>query len=562
MLQPQQVLHQRYQLQKKLGQNAGRQTWLAMDLETQPSESVIVKLLAFNPQMQWEDLKLFEREGQVLKHLSHPRIPQYRDYFSLDKQAGSGLPWFGLVQEYIPGASVQQLLEEGKRFTETQVRQITTEVLEILTYLHALSPPVLHRDIKPSNLIWGEDEKVYLVDFGAVQDQTAAEGVTFTVVGTTGYAPLEQFWGKAVPASDLYALGATLIHLATGTAPADLPQRQMRVQFSDRVSLNSTFIRWIEALTEPELAQRYSSASQALEDLKADRAPSASLPAIRKPKGSRIRLKKSPSRLLIKIPARGASYRNAIKLGTGQILRGLLPIFLALLPIFILRLVLGDLPDAFNSGHPSFFAWLAVTVLLFWLGTIEARILAKVKSQRGQEKLAELGVKMIRKASLVAGFGVVLGAVIFGLLFSILNSSFKAGNPLFFVQLAITVILCWLLTKLPTLVKTASNELIFYLFGHHRIAVDSYKFLIERQLLNICYERHVIATSDIQNIKNIPFKEIAIRTEQERCVFGEELTEPERDWIVQEIYDWLELNQSVVNSSANSCSYTKSPPNR
>jgi len=63
MLQLPDVVHQRYQLQQKLGQNASRQTWLAMDLSAQPSQPVILKLLAFNPQMQWEDLKLFEREA-------------------------------------------------------------------------------------------------------------------------------------------------------------------------------------------------------------------------------------------------------------------------------------------------------------------------------------------------------------------------------------------------------------------------------------------------------------------------------------------------------------------
>lgn len=72
MLQLPDVVHQRYQLQQKLGQNASRQTWLAMDLSAQPSQPVILKLLAFNPQMQWEDLKLFEREAQVLQQLQHP----------------------------------------------------------------------------------------------------------------------------------------------------------------------------------------------------------------------------------------------------------------------------------------------------------------------------------------------------------------------------------------------------------------------------------------------------------------------------------------------------------
>ncbi|HEY9299687.1 MAG TPA: serine/threonine-protein kinase, partial [Phormidium sp.] len=72
MLQVQQVLQGRYQLKQKLGQNAGRQTWLAEDLQTKTSEKVIVKLLAFGGDILWDDLKLFEREAQILKHLKHP----------------------------------------------------------------------------------------------------------------------------------------------------------------------------------------------------------------------------------------------------------------------------------------------------------------------------------------------------------------------------------------------------------------------------------------------------------------------------------------------------------
>ncbi len=259
MLQAQQVLHDRYQLKQKLGQNAGRQTWLAEDVGVSPAELVVVKLLAFGGEVQWDDLKLFEREAQVLKQLNHPRIPKYRDYFHIDERS----LWFGLVQEYIPGSSLREQLHQGKRFTTKQVRQIAVEVLKILEFLHQLNPAVLHRDIKPSNLIWGEDEQIYLVDFGAVQDRAAKEGATFTVVGTYGYAPMEQFGGRAVPASDLYALGATLIHLLTGTAPADLPQRNLRICFEDQVSLSPGVVSWIQKLTEPAPEQRFNSASVA-----------------------------------------------------------------------------------------------------------------------------------------------------------------------------------------------------------------------------------------------------------------------------------------------------------
>lgn len=263
MLQPQQVLQDRYQLQQQLGENAIRQTWLAQDLETK--DLIVVKLLAFGGNVQWQELKLFEREAQILKQLEHPRITKYRDYFAIDDQT----LWFGLVKDYVPGKSFQELLKEGKRFTESEIKQVAREVLQVLVYLHGLNPPVLHRDIKPSNLIWGEDEQVYLVDFGAVQDKGAVEGGTFTVVGTYGYAAMEQFGGRAVPASDLYALGATLIHLLTGVSPAELPTRNLKIQFRDRVSINThpSFLAWLEKLTHPALERRFQKAQAALNAL-------------------------------------------------------------------------------------------------------------------------------------------------------------------------------------------------------------------------------------------------------------------------------------------------------
>lgn len=365
MLQAGQVLHERYQLKQKLGQNAGRQTWLAEDLAAQPAgfplvgAPVIVKLLSFGGDVQWDDLKLFEREAQVLKQLSHPRIPKYRDYFSIDDRT----LWFGLVQEYIPGSSFKELLNQGIKFTEKELRKIAEEILKILVYLHELNPPVLHRDIKPSNLIRGEDKRVYLVDFGAVQDKAAAEGATFTVVGTYGYAPVEQFGGRAVPASDLYALGATLIHLATGTSPADLPQRDMRIQFSDRVSLSPSFSSWIGHLTEPALERRFRSAGEALAALQSGFTAQSSSQLtnsphtgkIRPPRSTRAVVNKSPDILEIIIPQRIRNTQNQLinyscylLLILGDIaafIAGIISVFilfcLPLLALFLLTPVLG-----------------------------------------------------------------------------------------------------------------------------------------------------------------------------------------------------------------------------
>ncbi len=267
MLEPQAIVNQRYQLERQLGQNAGRETWLAKDLQKE-NELVVVKLLAFGGNVQWEDLKLFEREATVLKALDHPRIPKYRDYFSIDDRS----LWFGLVQEYIQGDSLREHIAKGHKFTEVQVKKIAIAILEILIYLHELSPQVLHRDIKPSNLIWTGNERevpnIYLVDFGAVQDRASAEGKSFTVVGTYGYAPMEQYGGRAVAASDLYALGATLIYLLTGISPAELPQDDdARIIFSDRTGITPHFLQWIQKLVEPTVKKRYASAKLALQAL-------------------------------------------------------------------------------------------------------------------------------------------------------------------------------------------------------------------------------------------------------------------------------------------------------
>ncbi|MCA1990938.1 MAG: serine/threonine protein kinase [Coleofasciculus sp. S288] len=438
MLQIGQVLCDRYQLKQQLGHNAGRQTWLAEDLAQDSTEPVILKLLAFGDQVQWDNLRLFEREANVLKQLNHPQIPKYRDYFSIDDR----ILWFGLVQEYIPGSSLKELLIQGRKFSEKDVRKIATDVLQILTYLHELSPTVLHRDIKPSNLILGQDKNIYLVDFGAVQDRAAAEGATFTVIGTYGYAPMEQFGGRAVPASDLYALGATLIHLATGISPAELPQRNMRIQFSDRVSLSPHFIRWIEALIEPDVEQRLSTARQALNALNSRLAPNSFLP-VQQPHGSRIQLKKSTRQLEINIPGRGIQASD--------------------------------------------------TFLLLWLG-------------------------------MWYGF-----TIPFGLL----------ASPF--------ILLFWVAGLMPL------GMLMLPAFGTTYIRFDRNTFVMEWTLLGWRYRRHQGKTSAIHKVRtnrestsinNKPLITVAIQAGAQDYKFGAmapPLAEVERDWLVQEIKDWLEL---------------------
>lgn len=345
MLEVGQILSDRYQLQTQVGRNAGRQTWLAIDQQHPNQEKVIIKLLTFGGDVQWQDLKLFEREAQTLKQLDHPYIPRYRDYFAIDDRS----LWFGLVQDYIPGTSLKNLLDQGTHFSELEIRAIATQILQILIYLHHLTPPILHRDIKPSNLIQAPNGKIYLVDFGAVQDKAIAEGSTLTVVGTYGYCPLEQFGGKACPASDLYALGATLIHLLTGVAPAELPTENLQLQFRHLVNIDDALANWLERLVEPAVEKRPAIAQEALDLL--NRRVVSSTPQgkirIRQPWDSPIVLHREPHRLEITMPPR--KLRSAKDYGHLAVVVGSSCAFLVLflvdtsltMSLFLLWVVLG-----------------------------------------------------------------------------------------------------------------------------------------------------------------------------------------------------------------------------
>ncbi|MEP0872322.1 serine/threonine protein kinase [Trichocoleus desertorum AS-A10] len=300
---PNPVLGDRYEIQKQLGKNSGRRTLLARDLQTQGF--VVIKLLSFDNETEWDDLKLFEREADTLKNLSHPAIPQYLNSFELNLRNGKG---FALIQTYVHGKSLETLLQGGKTLTEAQAKQVAKALLEILVYLHGQQPPVIHRDIKPKNILLTDTSgdrpiQVYLVDFGSVRAATPEENTNFTVVGTYGYMPPEQFSGRAIAASDLYSLGATLITLVTGTHPSSLPRRGSRIDFGQVADLSPAFADWLSWMTESSLERRLTSAQAALQALEQGQTRNAAVAVVAKPADSKVALSKDAKALEIIMPA-------------------------------------------------------------------------------------------------------------------------------------------------------------------------------------------------------------------------------------------------------------------
>ena len=235
--QPQEIIHQKYRITGILDKGGVAITYSAVNLET--DFSVAIKVISLKQLNDWKQIELFEREAEVLQKLNHPAIPQYIDYFNIETETDKA---FYLVQQLAPGKSLAQLVESGWRVSEEEVKNIAKQILSILSYLHSLEPPVIHRDIKPSNLIRDNDGKIYLVDFGAVQNtyyNTLTQGST--VVGTYGYMAPEQFRGQALPATDLYSLGATLLYLLTHRSPAELPQDTLKLDFRNSVDISESF---------------------------------------------------------------------------------------------------------------------------------------------------------------------------------------------------------------------------------------------------------------------------------------------------------------------------------
>lgn len=316
------IIQSRYRIASVLGQGGIGITYAAFDAQT--GDRVALKALSFRRMNEWKVLELFEREAKVLSQLDHPAIPRYLDYFQIDSDQDRN---FYIVQQLVEGKSLAQAISDGWHGSEEDIRQIAEQVLEVLSYLHQLKPPVIHRDIKPQNIILQPNHKIALVDFGAVQDtyrNTQVGGST--VVGTYGYMPPEQFRGKAVAATDLYALGATILFLLTGRSPADLPEIKLKISFRDSVSISAHFADWLEKMIEPAIEDRFNSAQQALQALQNPILPSlesriSDLEFSRllnpnsdrlnykyqypKPLGSRIELKKTDSVLKIEIPPTG-----------------------------------------------------------------------------------------------------------------------------------------------------------------------------------------------------------------------------------------------------------------
>ena len=222
-----------------------------------------LKELPFATAPDIKTIDLFEREGALLKALSHPRIPKFIDAFTDGE--GPDLRLY-LAQTFIPGVDLEKRLAEH-HYDEGEAREVLAELLEVLHYLHTRSPQLLHRDIKPGNILRTPQGEHVLVDFGSVRSRGRAASGRSTIAGTFGYMPPEQLARQADERSDLYALGVTVIRLLSRRAVEELHSPELTIDFRAYVNVSVEMMDFLEQLVARSPQARFKSAQAALRAL-------------------------------------------------------------------------------------------------------------------------------------------------------------------------------------------------------------------------------------------------------------------------------------------------------
>ncbi len=259
------LLKDRYRPLYPLGQGGFGRTLLGVDEHIPSQPQCVIKQLCFpeeNPASFQKAVELFRQEAVRLDELRHPQIPQLLAHFEQENR-------LYLVQELISGQTLAQELSQQGVFNQGKIQKLLQDLLPVLEFVHGHH--VIHRDIKPENIMRkspGGD--LILIDFGVAKFiSTTGVMKTGTTIGSPEYMAPEQIRGKVLPASDLYSLGVSCIHLLTGISPFDLFDDtsdcwvwRNYLPSSNHVTQHLSEI--LDKLIDNALAQRYKSAKEVL----------------------------------------------------------------------------------------------------------------------------------------------------------------------------------------------------------------------------------------------------------------------------------------------------------
>jgi serine/threonine-protein kinase len=205
------VLARRYRIESALGSGTSATVYAAWDVVLK--RRVAVKVL--HPGLAGDDgfLRRFRYEAQSAAALAHPHILSVYDWG--EEERG---PF--LVLEYLGGGSLRDLLDNGRRLSVPQATAVGLHAADGLAYAHGRG--FVHRDVKPANLVFDEDGRLRIADFGLARAlaEAAMTEPDGAAVGTARYAAPEQALGRPVDGrADVYSLALVLYEAVTGVVP-------------------------------------------------------------------------------------------------------------------------------------------------------------------------------------------------------------------------------------------------------------------------------------------------------------------------------------------------------
>lgn len=217
----------RYQIEKTLGVGGFGITYRGIDLqhscyvaikENWPDNAIrqgtTVVWTRSTPKQRQEQIHKFKTEAQYLSQCVHPNVVKVYDWFEENDTAYT-------IMDFIAGKPLWDIFKEQGRLPENQILHYFRQIAAALQIIH--SKNLLHRDIKPENILIDSQGRAILIDFGATRQYRAGKTGKMTAILTPGYAPREQYssHNKRSPATDIYALCATIYHLVTGEFPIE-----------------------------------------------------------------------------------------------------------------------------------------------------------------------------------------------------------------------------------------------------------------------------------------------------------------------------------------------------